>query len=351
MAAIVISIINLLFPSPSHSAPKKVDIKTILVDYNSDRSKACQGNLFSMTLDYAVIYKNGRTNSEEPTICVIKVISNTPISGTQHLQIKQDSVWVDACSVSNWPNTYGIGAGLKCSYKFDPKVNVGTVKGTTSVNFLNKTSIGLIDWSIPRLGIGSKLDGGFCLSTNISSLELRVRVVSGSKTYFTNAVKINYLNANTVTYDSKQGYGGTCSSTAINTTNTNTNPNASPSTKSLPQCNITQIRQHTALAKSFNEWRDLYLDATDEIRRAKSGYIQAENNGSTFAMNQWLGLLVQARSLAESLSKDALNVQNQLITLVEQCKFSYGIVVTSPYGFIVTDESTLGYKFPSFPIL
>lgn len=349
VATIVLLIINLFSPSPSHSAPKKVDIKTILVDDKADRSKACQGNLFTMTFDYAVIYKNGKTNGEEPTICVIKVISNTPLSGTQHLQLKQGSEWIDACSVSSWPNTYGMGAGLKCSYKFDPKINVGTVKGSSSFEkILNKNSSGPFDWVIPRLGLGSKLDGGFCLSTDIPSVELRVRVVSGSKIYFTNAVKINYLNANTVTYDSKQGFGGTCSST----TNTpiNTNPNVSPSSKSLPQCNITQIRQHSALAKSFNEWRDLYLDATDEISRAKSGYIQAENNGSTFAMNQWLGLLVQARNLAESLAKEALNTQNQLISLVQQCKFSYGIVVTYPYGFIVTDENTLGYKFPSFPI-
>jgi len=54
--------------------------------------------------------------------------------------------------------------------------------------------------------------------------------------------------------------------------------------------------------------------------------------------------------LARSTATDAIDTQNKLISLMQQCSFNYGIIVTQPYGFITTDESRRGYQFPTFQI-
>jgi len=336
---------HLFFPSVTFAASDKVKVTAILIQ-DRDRSKACEGDFTKSVVDFAILYAT-KSNSFP---CVMKTFSNTPVTGTQYLQIKQSGEWVDICSLSFWANRVSRN---DCFQKFTPKMNLGKLQDRKSwVNTYKKGFTGHFDYGTLSLGRFTDTDGDFCNLTNINNLELRVRVASKNREYFSNSISFVYLNADKVIYKKNAGYGGACGLSnlpATGGTPTGQTTNGSPGT-SLPQCTVTQIRYHSTLAKSFNEFRDLYLRSTDEINGAISGYTQALNNGSTYNMERWLGILDQARELARSTAKDALSEQSKLISLMRECKFSYGIIVTEPYGFITTDENVIGYDFPSFPI-
>jgi hypothetical protein len=145
---------------------------------------------------------------------------------------------------------------------------------------------------------------------------------------FPSAIKQNYVVGNSARQGATSGTPGT----------------------SLPQCSVTQIRQHSALAKSFNEWRNMYLDSVALMNESIDGMNKAFISGNKTAYEGWSKNLVDSTALARSTAADAIDTQNKLIALMQECSFNYGIVVTQPYGFITTDENRRGYQFPSFQI-
>lgn len=345
IALIIFLISHLFFPSATFASQDKIKVSAVLIQ-ERDRTKACEGDFTKSIVDFAVLYK--AKNFSFP--CVVKTFSNKPITGIQYLQIKQGGEWVDICSVSFWANRVSRN---DCSQKFSPKMNLGKLQGSKSwVNTYKKEETGSFDYSTLSIGRSANVDGDFCNLTDIDNIDFRVRVNSKTKDYFSNSFSFVYLNADKVIYKKNTGYGGTCGLNNLPASGekpTGQTTNGSSGT-SLPQCSVNQIRNHAALAKSFNDYRSLYLRSSDEISGAIAGYTQAENNGSTYSMEKWLGLLNQARALARSTASEAISEQNKLISLMQECKFSYGIIVTDPYGYITYDENVTGYKFPSFPI-
>lgn len=345
IALIVFLTSHLFFPSVTFASQSKVKISAVLIQ-DRERTKACEGDFTKSIVDYAVLYKA----KDFSFPCVVKTFSNTPITGIQYLQINQGGEWVDICSVSFWADRVSRN---DCSQKFSPTRNLGKLQGTKSwVNTYKKQETGSFDYSTLSTGRYTNVDGDFCYLTDIDNVELRVRVNSKSKDYFSNSFSFVYLNADKVIYKKNTGYGGTC---GLNNLPASGGKPAGQTTSgssgtSLPQCNINQIRSHAALAKSFNEYRSLYLRSTDEVYGAIAGYTRAESIGSTYSMEKWLGLLNQARELARSTSSDAIKEQNKMISLMQECKFSYGIVVLEPSGYITYDENVTGYQFPSFPL-
>ena len=339
-----------LFPSSSFGAPDNLKITALLIQ-DRDRLQACKGSFTKATVDYAIWKKgNPRVTGDVDRIayfddpCLIKVISNKPLSGTQYLQIKQGNEWVDICSVNFWAKQL---SKRDCSQKFDSKENLGKVLGKkTWVCTFRDACIGAFDYGVLNLGRYTQTEGDFCIDTSVRSLELRVRVKSGTKQYVSNSVKFSYVNADKIVYK-----GGKCVLSASSSGKSPGQGSTSGTTgPSLPLCGLTQIRQHSTLAKEFNEWRSLYLSSIDEVNSAIAGILKARNNGSISAEQEWKKNLNDATSLAKSTSEYAINAQNKLIALMGECKFSYGIVVTEPFGFITTEESVTGYRFPSFPI-
>ena len=342
---IVILTSHLFFPSSIFASQSKVKISAVLIQ-DRERTKACEGDFTKSIVDYAVLYK-AKTFTFP---CVVKTFSNTPLTGIQYLQINQGGEWVDICSVSFWADRVSRN---DCAQKFTPTRNLGKLQGNKSwVNTYKKQETGSFDYSTLSTGRYTNTDGDFCYLTDIDNVELRVRVNSKSKDYYSNSFSFIYLNADKVIYKKNTGYGGTCG--VHNLPASGEKPASQPTTgssgTSLPQCNVTQIRSHAALAKSFNEFRSLYLRSTDEVYRAISGYEQAESIGSTYSMQRWLGLINEARVLARDNANEAISIQNKLISLMQECKFSYGIVISDSYGYITYDENVTGYKFPSFPL-
>ena len=341
-----------VFPSVSNAAPETIKVNALLIQ-DKDRLQACKGSFTEVTVDSAIWKKgNPKMTGDVDRIaywdeqCLIKVISNKPVSGTQYLQIKQGTEWVDICSLSFWAEKL---PKRDCSQKFDSKRNLGKITGkTTWVCTFKNDCIGSFDYGTPNLGRYTQTEGDFCLETSISKLELRVRIVSGTKQYVSTAVKISYLNSDKVIYR-----GGKCVLTT--SSSASGKPSGQGSTSgtsgtSLPQCSVAQIRQHSTLAKSFNEFRDMYLDAVDLMNESIDGMNKATISGNQAAYDGWRKNLVDSTALARSTATDAIDTQNKLIALMQQCAFNYGIVVTQPYGFITTDEKRRGYIFPTFQI-
>ena len=149
-----------------------------------------------------------------------------------------------------------------------------------------------------------------------------------STSQFPSAIKQNYVVGNSTSQGSTSGTSGT----------------------SLSQCSVAQIRQHSTLAKSFNEWRNMYLDSVAVMNESIDGINKATISRNQTAYDGWMKNLVDSRALARSTATEAIDTQNKLIALMQQCVFNYGIVVTQPYGFITTDEKSRGYQFPTFKI-
>lgn len=341
-----------VFPSVSNAASDKLKVTTLLIE-DRDRTKACKGSFTEATVDSA-IWKKGNPKMTGDVdrvaywdeVCVIKVISNKPLSGTQYLQIKQGTEWVDICSLSFWAEKL---SKRDCSQKFDSKRNLGKVTGKkTWVCTFKNACIGAFDYGTPHLGRYTQTEGDFCLDTSINNLELRVRVVSGTNQYVSSEVKFSYLNSDKVIYR-----GGKCVLAASSSPSgklPGQGSTSGPSGTSLPQCSVAQIRQHSTLAKSFNEWRDMYLDAVELMNESINGMNKATMSGNQTAYQGWSKNLMDSTALARSTATDAIDTQNKLIALMQQCAFNYGIVVTQPYGFVTTDENSRGYQFPSFKI-
>ena len=333
------------------AASDKLKVTALLIE-DRDRIKACKGSFTQATVDYA-IWKKGNPKVTGNVVrvaywdeqCLIKVISNKPLSGTQYLQVKQETEWVDICSVSFWAKQL---SKRDCSQKFDSKENLGKVLGKNIICTFKNACIGSYDYSTPSLGVYTRTEGDFCLETSISNLELRVKVVSGKNQYISNSVTFSYLNTDKVINQGDKCVLATSSSSSEKSPGPGSTSGTSGT--SLPQCSVTQIRQHSALAKSFNEWRNMYLDSVSLMNESIAGMNKTFISGNQTAYEGWSKNLVDSTTLARSTATDAIDTQNELIELRQQCSFNYGIVVTQPFGFITTDENRRGYQFPAFQI-
>ena len=333
------------------AASDKLKVTSLLIE-DRDRTKACKGSFTQATVDFAIWKKgNPKMTGDVDRVaywdeqCLIKVISNKPLSGTQYLQINQGTKWVDICSLSFWAERL---SKQNCSQKFDSKENLGKVSGKNVICTFKNACIGSFDYGTPSLGVYTRTEGAFCLETSISKLELRVRVVSGTNQYVSNSVIFSYLNTDKVINKGDKCVLDTSSSLSGKSPGQGTTSGTSGT--SLPQCSVAQIRQHSTLAKSFNEFRDMYLDAVDLMNESIGGMNKATISGNQTAYDGWRKNLVDSTALARSTATDAIDAQNKLIALMQQCAFNYGIVVTQPYGFITTDENRRGYQFPTFKI-
>ena len=333
------------------AASDKLKVTSLLIE-DRDRTKACKGSFTQATVDFAIWKKgNPKVTGDVDRVaywdeqCLIKVISNKPLSGTQYLQINQGTKWVDICSLSFWAERL---SKQDCSQKFDSKENLGKVSGKNVICTFKNACIGSFDYGTPSLGVYTRTEGAFCLETSISKLELRVRVVSGTNQYVSNSVIFSYLNTDKVINKGDKCVLDTSSSLSGKSPGQGTTSGTSGT--SLPQCSVAQIRQHSTLAKSFNEFRDMYLDAVDLMNESIGGMNKATISGNQTAYDGWRKNLVDSTALARSTATDAIDAQNKLIALMQQCAFNYGIVVTQPYGFITTDENRRGYQFPTFKI-
>ena len=352
MLALLISNIGVFSLNLQASAASdKLKVTSLLIE-DRDRTKACKGSFTQATVDFAIWKKgNPKMTGDVDRVaywdeqCLIKVISNKPLSGTQYLQINQGSKWVDICSLSFWAERL---SKQDCSQKFDSKENLGKVSGKNVICTFKNACIGSFDYATPSLGVYTRTEGAFCLETSISKLELRVRVVSGTNQYVSNSVIFSYLNTDKVINKGDKCVLDTSSSLSGKSPGQGTTSGTSGT--SLPQCSVAQIRQHSTLAKSFNEFRDMYLDAVDLMNESIGGMNKATISGNQTAYDGWRKNLVDATALARSTATDAIDTQNKLIALMQQCAFNYGIVVTQPYGFITTDENRRGYQFPTFRI-
>jgi len=342
--AFLLTNIGFLFSNiETSTASEKLKVTALLIQ-DSDRARACKGSFTEATVDYAIWKKERIAYYNDP--CLIKVISNKPLSGTQYLQIRQGTEWVDICSLSFWAKKL---SKLDCAQKFDSKENLGKVSGKSSwICTFKNDCLGTFDYSTPNLGRYTQTEGDSCIDTSISNLELRIRVASGTKQYFSNLVKFSYVNSDKVIYR-----GGKCE---LDTSPSS--PGKLPgqdttgvgSGTSLPQCNVTQIRQHSTLAKEFNSWRKMYLDSVDLMNESINGMNKASSTGNRTAYEGWAKNLKDSTDLARSTANEAISTQNKLITLMKQCAFNYGVIVTQPFGFITTDENFRGYQFPTFQI-
>ena len=94
----------------------------------------------------------------------------------------------------------------------------------------------------------------------------------------------------------------------------------------------------------------MYLDSVSLMNESIAGMNKAFISGNQTAYEGWSKNLVDSTTLARSTATDAIDTQNELIELRQQCSFNYGIVVTQPFGFITTDENRRDYQFPAFQI-
>ena len=330
----------------------KLKVTALLID-DRDRIRACKGSFTQSTVDYAIWKKgNPKVTGNVDRVaywdeqCLIRVISNKPLSGTQYLQIKQGIEWVDICSLSFWAERL---SKQNCSKKFGGKQTLGKVSGKNLVcTFKSGECLGHFDYSTPSLGVYTRTEGDFCLETSISKLELRVRVVSGTNQYVSNSVTYSYLNTDKVINKGDKCVLDTSYSSSGKSPGQGSTSGTSGT--SLPQCSVTQIRQHSALTKSFNEWRNMYLDSVSLMNESIDGMNKTFISGNQTAYEGWRKNLVDSTAVARSTATEAIDTQNKLIALMQQCALNYGIVVTQPYGFITTDENRSGYQFPTFQI-
>lgn len=333
------------------AASDKLKVTALLIE-DRDRIRACKGSFTQATVDYAIWKKgNPKVTGNVDRVaywdeqCLIRVISNKPLSGTQFLQIKQGIEWVDICSLSFWAERL---SKQNCSKKFGGKQSLGKVSGKNLVcTFKRGECLGHFDYGTPSLGVYTQTEGDFCLETSISKLELRVRVDSGTNQYVSNSVIFSYLNTDKVINKGDQCVLVTSSSSGELP---GQGSSSGTSGTSLPQCSVAQIRQHSTLAKSFNEFRNMYLDSVDIMDESINGMNKTFISGNQTAYEGWRKNLVDSTALARLTATDAIDTQNKLIALMQQCAFNYGIVITQPYGFITTDENRRGYQFPSFKI-
>jgi len=363
--ALLLATIGVLsFNTEAAVASEKIKV-TALVTINfhdrqfDNRLKACQDTFTEATLDLAAkLYRQtpselARNISEgdmqyDTNMCSIKAISNKPLSGTAYLQVRQGSEWLDFWLI-DWPRKI-----YKSSlhHKFTPEYNHGKITGKTTYMLYSKNTADSAGRQVvvPDPGRPSRnlIEGESCYDTSITNVELRVRVTSGTKQYFSNSVQIFYVNSDKII---KRG----------NTCELDTSPSSSgkspgqgstsgASGTSLPQCSVAQIREHSTLAKDFNEWRSMYLDSINLIEESIVGMNKANMTGNNAAYSGWAQNLRDSKELARSTATSAIDTQNKLIALMKQCSFNYGIIVTQPYGFITTDEKFRGYRFPTFII-
>jgi len=345
--ALLLSTIGVLsFNTEATAASEKIKVTALVTihmrDYKYDsRLQACQDSFTEATFDFAA--KEGEMRFPN-NICVIKGISNKPLSGTAFLQVRQGSEWRDFWLYSGWPHEL-----QKSSFttKFTPKDNHGKITGKTTYTLYSKSKFDTGRWiSVSHPYKPKNVEGEPCLDTSITNLELRLRVTSRTEQYFSNSVQIFYVNS-----DKMIKKGNTCeldTSSSSSGKSPEQGSTSGASGTSLPQCSVAQIREHTKLTKDFNQWRSLYLDSIAVYNESIVGMNKANMTGNNAAYTRWEKNLRDSLELARSTATSAIDTKNKLISLMKQCSFNYGVVPTEPYGFITTDEKIRGYKFPDF---
>ena len=251
-------------------------------------------------------WDNGITFSTKPSASPEKLVCSASTAGTLNPANKRER-----CVMVDDYGDNGQG-GFTKTYGFTQEgiVPEGTLCRNDTQYWSNQT------WYDGKWKCGYFVDGGSKWGWHTSASQ------------FPSAIKQNYVVGNSTSQGSTSGTSGT----------------------SLPQCSVTQIRQHSALAKSFNDSRNLYLDSVALMNESIDGMNKASISGNQTAYEGWSKNLVDSTSLARATATAAIDTQNKLIALMQQCAFSYGIVVTQPYGFITTDENRRGYQFPTFRI-
>lgn len=337
-SALLISFSNLQLPSAS--ANKKFKAEAVLLN-NSDR-KPCKGNFLVYTTDFAAVNSQGSLTWTNQ-LCVIKVFINSQVSGEMFLQLKQGAEWLDMSSNAGWADSSNLRVYKS---KINSKRNLGKVSGATSWTCTFKSDcVGTFDFSIPHpYAPYSNEDGAYCYNPSIQSAEFRIRISSSTGQYFTNVLKATYLNAEKVV---KKGFNCVV---GLATASTEKPAAGGTPSKKLPSCTIAQIREKTGYLKDFNEWRSLYVDAVAIAKQSRDGVENARFRGDSLSEQNWTKNYLEATALARTLTADALKAQNSLIELAQRCSDGYGIVITEPYGFVVTDEKITSYSFPEFPI-
>jgi len=347
--ALLLSTIGVLsFNSEAAVASEKIKVTVLLISDNS-RLTACQDSFTEATIDYARMNNTGG-QAYFDNKCLIQAISNKPLSGTAYLQVRTTDEFFDFWDFDAWPVKKS-----KSSYTykyFSPKYNHGKITGkkTYTLYGYKSNNEGVpFPFTVPIPGPGTLISGeDFCYDPEITNVELRVRVTSGTKQYFSNKVKISYVNADKIIMKGNTCELDTSSSSSGKSPGQGSTSGASGT--SLPQCSVAQIREHTKLVKDFNEWRDMYLDSIAVYNESIVGMNKANMTGNNAAYTKWEKNLRDSMELVRSTAASAIDTQNKLITLMKQCSFNYGVIITQPYGFITTDDKFRGYEFPTFTI-
>ena len=203
--------------------------------------KECKSNLSEQTIDFT-LPNNLKFD------CGVTFILNKKIQGTAYLQLQSNNTWIDVSTI----DTFGWHSDIKKGYvkKFPrPKMNnqisynQGIIKNGSVKWVVNDKNLGnngntffspiyvwdnLTNFRYTEVGVN-------CHRTDITSFQIRVRVVTGGKEYISNNVVQNYINAEK--YVTSTGYNFQCvvtngATSSAGTTN-KINPSASPSSTSI----------------------------------------------------------------------------------------------------------------------
>lgn len=200
--------------------------------------KECKSNLSEQTIDFT-IPNNLKFD------CGVTFILNKKIQGIAYLQIQSNNIWVDVSTI----DTFGWHSDIKKGYvkKFPrPKMNnqisfnQGIIKNGSVKWVINDKNLGnngntffspiyvwdnLTNFRYTEVGVN-------CHRTDITSFQIRVRVVADGKEYISNSVVQNYINAEK--YVTSTGYNFQCVVTNVATSSAGTTNKINPSASSSP---------------------------------------------------------------------------------------------------------------------
>ena len=134
------------------------------------------------------------------TICQLFTSVNSNVKGKLFLQIDESGTWV-----RNYESNLISKASISNQYRTGIKINgLGDKYNKVNKTWCNSDSCGDIGLQIPRLTNECNPDaapycfgeGEICESPSEGPISVRIELVTSTKTYFSNVIKIRYINGN-----------------------------------------------------------------------------------------------------------------------------------------------------------
>jgi hypothetical protein len=245
---------SLLLPQQAQ-ADTPIKVSAILVKTN-DAKTICNGGLFVANIDLS-------QPRDKMYDCGIKTLVNKKINGSLQLQVLNNQTWEDFDQSSHWfPTSKGyFDSQNKHTHSYPIKLtshHYGEISKGTKITYLNKKtavlSNSIEDWRRgPLPYVEEYVVGGDSYITSISEIKLRVKVISGSNSFFSNPVTYFYSNHTyfTIALD-KYGHKALVPRSPNSAVGTNSTPRPEtqtpelassgprPRTSSLPLCTGSQ---------------------------------------------------------------------------------------------------------------